>query len=51
LIEQHELAMTHSDVVSLSFAPDKATVIRCVDEISDQAVAGLPLGRANARAC
>jgi hypothetical protein len=43
--------MTHSDVVSLSLAPDKATVIRWVDEISDQAVAGLPLGRANARAC
>jgi hypothetical protein len=42
--------MTHSDVVSLSPAPDKATVIRCVDEISDQAVAALPLGRANARA-
>jgi len=37
--------MTHSRAVSLLLAPDNATVIRSVNEISDQAVTALSLGR------
>jgi hypothetical protein len=39
MIEQHQLVMTHSHVTSLLLTPDKATVIRSVNESCHRAPA------------